>query len=183
MYDHYSYVIMGAIASQITSLTIVYLTIYSGADQRKHQSSASLAFVRGIPRWSVNSPHKWPVTRKCFHMMTSSCCLDVELKTYQITNDGRKIRKRIMRMRDICKIKTYTWGISGLMVIGPHQNNFTEIGIKTYRYTFSFTNMYLECHLQPLCSGPVMYQGLSQWETTLQMKGLASLAKTLAISR
>ena len=37
-----------------------------GVDQRKHQSSASLAFVRGIHRWSVNSPHKWPVTRKMF---------------------------------------------------------------------------------------------------------------------
>ena len=37
---------MGAIASQITSLTIVYSTVYADADQRKHQSSASLAFVR-----------------------------------------------------------------------------------------------------------------------------------------
>ena len=55
---------MGAKASQMTSLTIVYSTIYSGADQRKHQSSASLAFVWGIHRWPVNSPHKWPVTRK-----------------------------------------------------------------------------------------------------------------------
>ena len=55
---------MGAIASQITSLTIVYSTVYSDADQRKHQSSASLAFVRGIHRGPVNSPHKWPVTRK-----------------------------------------------------------------------------------------------------------------------
>ena len=63
---HYSDVIMGAMASQITSLTIVYLTVYSGADQRKHQSSASLAFVRGIKRWPVNSPHKGPVTRKMF---------------------------------------------------------------------------------------------------------------------
>ena len=44
-------VIMGAMASQITSLTSVYLTVYSGADQRKHQNSASLAFVRGIHRW------------------------------------------------------------------------------------------------------------------------------------
>ena len=51
---------MGAIASQITSLTFVYSTVYSHTDQRKHQSSASLAFVRG------NSPHKWPVTRKMF---------------------------------------------------------------------------------------------------------------------
>ena len=57
---------MGTIASQITSLTIVYSIVYSDADQRKDQSSASLAFVRGIHRWPVNSPHKWPVTRKMF---------------------------------------------------------------------------------------------------------------------
>ena len=57
---------MGRVASQITSLTIVYLTIYSDADQRKHQSSASLAFLWGIHREPLNSPHKWPVTRKMF---------------------------------------------------------------------------------------------------------------------
>ena len=57
---------MGPIASQITSLTIVYSTVYSDEDQRNYQSSASLAFVRGIHRWPVNSPHKWPVTRKMF---------------------------------------------------------------------------------------------------------------------
>ena len=58
--------IMDSIASQITSLTIVYSVVYSGADQRKHQSSASLAFVRGIHRSPVNCPHNWPVTRKMF---------------------------------------------------------------------------------------------------------------------
>ena len=57
---------MGSIASQITSLVIVYPTVYSDTDQSKHQSSASLAFVRGIHRRPVNSPHKWPVTRKMF---------------------------------------------------------------------------------------------------------------------
>ena len=55
---------MGTIVSQISSLSIVYSAVYTGADQRKHQSSASLAFLRGIHRWPVNSPHKWPVTRK-----------------------------------------------------------------------------------------------------------------------
>ena len=63
---HYDDVIMETIASQITSLTSVYSTVYSGADQSKHQSSASLAFVWGIHRGPVNSPHKWPVTRKMF---------------------------------------------------------------------------------------------------------------------
>ena len=64
--SHYNDVIMGTIASQITSRTNVYSTVYSDADQRKHQGSASLAFVRGIHRGSVNSPHKWPLTRKMF---------------------------------------------------------------------------------------------------------------------
>ena len=58
--------VMTAMASQITSLTFVYSTVYSGAYQRKHQSSASLAFVREIHRRTVNSLHKWPVTRKMF---------------------------------------------------------------------------------------------------------------------
>ena len=59
---HYSDFIMGAMVSRITSLTIVYSTVYSGANERKHQSSASLAIVRGVHRW----PDKGPVTRKMF---------------------------------------------------------------------------------------------------------------------
>ena len=66
LWQHYNDVTMSKIASQITSLTIVYSTVYSGPDQTKHQSSASLAFVRGIHRGPVNSPHKWLVTRKMF---------------------------------------------------------------------------------------------------------------------
>ena len=62
-HDHYDDVIMSAVACQITSLTIVCSNV---ADQRKHQSSASLAFVWGIHRWPVNSPHKGPVMRKMF---------------------------------------------------------------------------------------------------------------------
>ena len=65
-HDHHNDVITTTMSSQITSLTIVYSTFYSGADQRKHQSSVSLAFVRGIHRGPVNFPHKRPVTRKMF---------------------------------------------------------------------------------------------------------------------
>ena len=63
-HSHYDDVIMGTIASKITSLTFVYTIVYSDADQRKHQSSTSLAFVWQIHRGPVNSPHKGPVTRK-----------------------------------------------------------------------------------------------------------------------
>ena len=78
--DHDDDVIMGAIASLITSFKIVYSTVYSDADQRKHQSSASLAFVRGIHRGQVNSRYKWPVTRKIFpfdDVITLSCKVTV----------------------------------------------------------------------------------------------------------
>ena len=67
--NHYSDVIISAMASEITSITIVYSILYSGADQRKHRSSASLASVKGIHRSPVNSPHKG----KCFYLKTSAC--------------------------------------------------------------------------------------------------------------
>ena len=57
---------MRAMEPLITGISIVYSTVSSGADQRKQQSSASLAFVMEIHRWPVNSPHKGPVTRKMF---------------------------------------------------------------------------------------------------------------------
>ena len=63
---NYNDVIISVMASQITSLTIVCSTVYSGAYQRKYQNHSSLAFVRGIHRWPVNSPHKGPVTRQMF---------------------------------------------------------------------------------------------------------------------
>ena len=62
---HHNDVIMGTMVSQFTRLTMVYSTIYSDAD-KKYQSSGWLAFVRGIHRWPVNSPHKGPVTRWVF---------------------------------------------------------------------------------------------------------------------
>ena len=57
---------MSTIASQITGVSVVCSAVCSGADQRKRQISRSLAFVRGIHRWPVNSPHKGPGTWKMF---------------------------------------------------------------------------------------------------------------------
>ena len=64
IFAHYSDAIMSTFTSQITGVSIVYSTVCSGADQIKHQRSGSLAFVRGIHRSPVNSPHKGPVTQK-----------------------------------------------------------------------------------------------------------------------
>ena len=99
---HYDDVIMGAIASQITSLTIVYSTVYSDADQRKHQSSASLAFVWGIHRGPVSSPHTWPVTRKMLpfydvimrwnsEQLMLTYCMQI---TFTITRNNNAINNR-----------------------------------------------------------------------------------------
>ena len=74
---------MSAMASQITSLTIVYSTVYSDADQRKHQRSASLAFVRGIHRWPVKSPHKGPVTRKI--LLFDDVIMEIYIYNYALT--------------------------------------------------------------------------------------------------
>ena len=78
---HYSVVIMSAMTSQITDVSIVSSTVGSGADQRKHQSSVPLAFVRRIHRWPVDSPHKGPVMMKRFPfdnvIMHSRCRLFV----------------------------------------------------------------------------------------------------------
>ena len=76
--SHYSDVIMSAMVSQITGVYINCTTICSGPDQRKHQSSASLDFVRGIHLWTVDSPHKWPVTGEMFpfdDVIMSKCLL------------------------------------------------------------------------------------------------------------
>ena len=70
---HYSYVIVSAMTSQFTSLTIVYSTVYSGAVQRKYQAP------RHWPLWVEFNGDRWiPQTKdeqrgKCFHLMTSSC--------------------------------------------------------------------------------------------------------------
>ena len=97
--NHYSDVIMSAMTSHITDVLIVQSRVCSGADQGKHQRSASLAFVRGIHRWPVNSPHKGPVTQKIFsfddvilrwHSRTTTC-LWIVLNKYHYEIYGRAL--------------------------------------------------------------------------------------------
>ena len=97
---YYNDVKMSAMASQITSLTNVCSTGYSGADQGKHQSSASLAFMQGIHRGPVNFPHKWPVTRKMFPfddvIMNLTHVLDFKTCTTDKTHRNRMGLSRII---------------------------------------------------------------------------------------
>ena len=153
--QHYDDVIMGAMASQITSLTIVS-TVYSDADQRQHQSSASLAFVRGIHRGPVNSPHKWPVTRKmspfddiimvilCLWKgnwrVGSQCFQSIGYATSGSHSSGPRgayIRQYSVSHANISsdnglspvRHQAITWNNTGLMTIGL-RNRISEILIK-----------------------------------------------------
>ena len=82
---------MDWIASQITSLPVVCSIVYSGVNQRKHQSSASLAFFREIHRGPANFPHKWPVTRKMFQFDdVIMVCKELMQHVVPICNLGRK---------------------------------------------------------------------------------------------
>ena len=121
--ETYSDIIMGAMASQITSLTIVYSTLYSGTDQRKYQSSASLASVRGIHRWPVNSPHKGPVTRKMFSFD------DVIMGTEK----GVPTLYKKCKVFEIC-IDTLTvllpYSVWNSKTIGPIKRDIARVGLR-----------------------------------------------------
>ena len=137
---------MGAMASQITSLTIVYSSVYSGADQRKHQSSASLAFVRGIHRWPVNSPHKWPVTRKMFpfdeviltkYMETKPCAYNMR---YDIVADDC-----IFKHAYIIVYKNTWWFVSQVQVTGTLMNNNKHVQMVLIWLENVISLWYLSC--------------------------------------
>ena len=100
---------MSAVASEITSVSIVCSTVGSGADQRNHQTSASLAFVRRIHRWPVNSRHKRPVTRKkCpFDDVMSTFSLPSSLITLHYSQWPTKFRE-ISRLLDSYYIEAET---------------------------------------------------------------------------
>ena len=114
---HYNDVIMSSMASQITSLAIVYSVVNSDANQRKHQSSASLAFVRGIHRWPMNSPHKWPVTRKMFPFD------DVIMRNVKVvrSDHGATSTDEIL-LQDFLRFRVYGLGICKLYSIYMNLN-------------------------------------------------------------
>ena len=135
---YYSYVIMGAMASQITSIAIVYSTVYWGADQRKHQSSASLVFVQGIHRWSVKFPHKGPVTRKMFPF------------DYVIMYSGRKsLSGRSLSGR--CQSRRCHRSHILKIFADPVQCQFNSVSVQTCVYEFhqELWNAYADLHILP----------------------------------
>ena len=140
-YFHCNDVIMGAIASQITSLTIVYSTVYSDVDQRKHQSSASLAFVRGIHRRPVNSPHKWPVTRNMFpfdDVVMHTCFVGYQLMEAGLHTYMRQWPRPSVVWIMVCRLfggkPLPEWSLVLIYCqLNPSGTNFSEIWVKMLR--------------------------------------------------
>ena len=155
---------MGAIASQITSFTmIVYSTVYSGTDQRKHQSSASLAFVLGMHRGPVNSPHKWPVMRKMFPFDGVIMVMKMHGIRHSYVNASSKFGY------------TYIYGVSNTSMLIVHmKSNFVSAGNFYLSHGDNFIYVEIKCFPFP-SSQPdsISFQTDSKlipshWETSLQ---------------
>ena len=140
---------MRTMAHQITSLTIIYSTVYLGANQRKYQSSASLAFMGGIHRWPVNSPHKRPVTRKMFPF--DDVIIAVACVSLLAASRGLACRGTALCLWEQGLLRGDT---AGLLSVGPLGSNFSEILIKIGN--FSFTKIHLKMSSAtwwPFCPG------------------------------
>ena len=142
---------MGAVASQNTSVSIVCSTVCSGADQRKHQSSASLDFVRGIHRPPVESPHKGRVTRKMFpfdDVTMQSADLTVlhtiwHRATMFITSAESNIPAEILRNNDVN--------------ITPKRRHFDVTSFRRYNDVFIKQCVQWDHIIQPLTNSNQLY--------------------------
>ena len=138
--SHYSDVIMGAMACKIPSLTIVYSIVYSGADQRKYQCSTSLAFVRGIHRGPVNSPHKRPVTRKLFPFVD---VIKIPKSKLHMGTIGYVCLESIIV---IIALAWNTFETSGIEKIKVKWGNLNKIHHCLFFQTLTFINIYKSQH-------------------------------------
>ena len=122
---HGSDVIINTTAFQITRIPIVYSTVCPSAYQRKHPSSVSLAFVRGIHRWPVNSPHKGPVTRNMLPfgdvIMWSSPGISFTEASSSIIQTRWQIRFTVFPCLATISLQKFTelsWNVQELLAIG-----------------------------------------------------------------
>ena len=102
---YYNDIIMSVIASQIMDVSMVCSRVCSGTNQRKHQSSMSLAFVRGIHQWLVNSPHKGLIMRKMIPFD------DIIMRNHNTTTTKCEWYACLLR----CMVHVGTWWRGALM--------------------------------------------------------------------
>ena len=159
---------MNKVASQNTSLTIVYSIVYSDADQRKHQSFASLASVWGIHRRPVNSPHKWPVTRKMFPfddvIMSWQTCVYDSHKHHRIENCSIFIEYDINSI----SIGVWRWDNKKFIVLKPvihtRQLNISSIPNAKYILRVILVKVHI---LRVILVNLIEYRILIRWWITI----------------
>ena len=152
---HHSDIILGEITSQITIFSIVYSTVCSGVDQRKYQSSTSLAFVRGIHRWPVNFTHKGPVTRKMFPFddgkgQRCTKTMVILTKITKVSWDPRESthlqQREIMLQQESIIMTDQNWSLA---ILPYDQNKFTESSHMTTSLYLFVTGCKCKCISPP----------------------------------
>ena len=150
---------MSMMAFQITGVSIVCSTVCSGANNRKHQSSALLALVRGIYRWPVNYPHKGPVTRKMFD--------DVIMSLFKFDEDGIHLQIIYNIFKCISKIPFPTKF--------ARKNKFI-ISQCCFKYWFGIEYV-------PIPSFMTSSQQLTQWCTVYSVSAVYAMACCLLVGK
>ena len=141
------------VLNQQPSLTIVYSNVYSGADQRKHQSSASLAFVNSLvtgefPAQKASNAEDASIWLRyhgfelitCYHKMQLK--IEKNIVASALTHWGRVTHICVSKLTIICRCQVITWNNAGIMLF----RNFCEILSEIH--SSSFKNMHLKCLLQ-----------------------------------
>ena len=143
---HYNDVISRAMASQITSLAIIYPTVCSGTEQRKHQSSASLVFARGIHCLPVNSPHKGPVARKKFPF--DDVIMFSLFRHMMPLDDGNcRLTMPVVKGRGTCDLQI---GTTNTWVLRYGETNFLTTE-DVYCESANFIEIYhVDCHIMSM---------------------------------
>ena len=149
---------MGAMASQTTSLTIVYSTVYSGTDERKHQNSAPLASVREIHRWPVKSPfHEISASWRCleFQPITGAAALQcgtVCCYRRQAAGDLKEMHWKVVAENEVVDVRSVFTRVN--LTVGTIQKVVTEVQIRKMFTDLEVIRLYWPCHLfvSPACT-------------------------------
>ena len=144
--------------SEITGVSIAYLTIGSSADQRKYQCYASLAFVRGIHRWPVDSPYKGPVTRKMFPfdyvIVYESCCTLIQILLsfdWRRTDNKSWSESTMLHLTDAYIRQSALMSSHYLWLNNIWRANFNKIAGNHWYYYWEFTCRSLSCYIVFVC--------------------------------
>ena len=153
---HYNDVIMSAMASQITSLTIVYSTIYSGTDQRKYQSSASMAFVCGDSPVTGEFPAQRSSNAEMFpfsDVIMLSPPTRLFISVLRMTTKNTKSRITAYLWGESTSDSPHKWPVMRKIFPCPYASS--TLSPHSFDPLFSVVSLSLTCFLRPSCGVPL----------------------------